>query len=43
VSPKVISKLNPDGTVTSKPMEDMWPFLDRGEFKKNMIIEPLKD
>ena len=43
VAPKVISKLNPDGTVVSKPMEDMWPFLDREEFKKNMIIKPLDE
>ncbi len=43
VAPKVISKLNPDGSVVSKPMEDMWPFLDREEFKKNMIIKPLKE
>jgi len=43
VAPKVISKLNPDGTVVSKPMEDMWPFLDREEFKKNMIIKSLDE
>jgi acetolactate synthase-1/2/3 large subunit len=43
VAPKVISKLNPDGTVTSKPMEDMWPFLDRGEFKANMIVTPMDE
>ena len=25
-----------------KPIEDMWPYLDRDEFKRNMIIEPVK-
>ncbi len=24
----------------SKPLEDMYPFLDRDEFKSNMIIKP---
>ena len=43
VAPRVVSKLNPDGTVTSKPMEDMWPFLDRQEFKENMLVKPLED
>ena len=23
----------------SAPMEDMWPFLDRGDFKRQMMIE----
>lgn len=36
--PKVFSQKNPDGTMTSKPLEDMYPFLDREEFKKNMYI-----
>jgi acetolactate synthase-1/2/3 large subunit len=27
----------------SKPLEDMYPFLDRKEFYKNMIIKPLQD
>ncbi len=39
VAPKVISKLHADGTVEQKPMEDMWPFLDREEFRKNMLIK----
>jgi len=36
--PKVFSQKNPDGTMISKPLEDMYPFLDREEFKKNMFI-----
>lgn len=31
-APKVTSEIQPDGTIISKPMEDMWPFLDRTEF-----------
>lgn len=37
-SPKVASERLPDGTMISKPLEDMYPFLDRDEFKENMII-----
>lgn len=39
--PKVSSEARPDGKMASKPMEDLWPFLDREEFKANMIIPPL--
>jgi acetolactate synthase-1/2/3 large subunit len=30
--PRVTSEIKPDGTIVSKPMEDMWPFLPRDEF-----------
>jgi acetolactate synthase-1/2/3 large subunit len=26
----------PDGSFVSKPLEDLWPFLDREEFEANM-------
>lgn len=42
-SPKVSSEVKPDGKIVSKPMEDLWPFLDRDEFKSNMIIDPLME
>ncbi|MBI5554903.1 MAG: thiamine pyrophosphate-binding protein [Elusimicrobia bacterium] len=42
-SPRVASEKKPDGRMVSKPLEDMYPFLPREEFKKNMIIEPLKE
>jgi acetolactate synthase-1/2/3 large subunit len=29
----------PDGSFVSKPLEDLWPFLDRDEFLSNMISE----
>ncbi|MGA3113149.1 MAG: thiamine pyrophosphate-binding protein [Syntrophobacteraceae bacterium] len=36
-APRVSSVKNEDGTMSSRPMEDMWPFLDREEFKANML------
>jgi acetolactate synthase-1/2/3 large subunit len=37
--PKLNAKKNDDGTFTNKPLEDLEPFLDREEFKKEMIVE----
>lgn len=42
-APKMSSIAKPDGSMVSKPLEDLWPFLDREEFKENMIIEPLEE
>lgn len=42
LGPKPSSISNPDGTFTSKPLEDTYPFLDRKEFLENMIIKPVK-
>ena len=36
--PKLSSERKPDGRVVSKALEDMYPFLDRDEFKSNMLI-----
>lgn len=30
----------PDGTFRPRPLEDMYPYLDRAEFVKNMIVDP---
>jgi len=38
-APKLSSEKRPDGTMVSKPLEDMFPFLDRQEFEQNMIRE----
>jgi len=35
--PKVSSEKLSDGSMVSKPLEDMFPFLDREEFKQNML------
>ena len=41
-APRVSTIQHPDGSITSKPLEDMYPFLDRDEFLSNMIIEPVE-
>lgn len=43
VSPKLSSKKCEDGSMISKPLEDLWPFLDREEFLANMIIPPMDE
>lgn len=42
-SPKLSSEAKPDGRIISKPLEDMYPFLPREEFRTNMIIDPLEE
>ncbi|MBU0502442.1 MAG: thiamine pyrophosphate-binding protein, partial [Candidatus Margulisbacteria bacterium] len=41
--PKLQSQIKPDGSMVSKPLEDLWPFLDREEFRANMIVKPLDE
>lgn len=41
VVPTLMGKKNEDGTVTAKPLEDMYPFLPRDEFYDNMFITPI--
>jgi len=43
MEPKLSSELKSDGRIISKPLEDMYPFIDREEFKKNMIVKILKE
>ena len=38
--PKTSSEKKPDGRMVSKPLEDMFPFLDREEFRSNLLIQP---
>ena len=42
-TPSLSSAQRADGTMYSKPLEDLWPFLPREEFLANMIIEPLPE
>ena len=42
-APRLSSMQRPDGSMVSKPLEDLWPFLDRDEFRSNMIIPTLDD
>ena len=37
-APKTSSRRLPDGRMVSAPLEDMFPFLDREEFVKNMLV-----
>jgi len=41
--PRASSFIKPDGSMGSKPLEDLFPFLPREEFLANMIVEPLED
>lgn len=41
--PRVTSVQRPDGSFVSKPLEDLWPFLDREEFRANMIVPPIAE
>ena len=43
IIPTVASQKKEDGTMVSKPLEDMFPFLDRDEFRRNMIIKPWRE
>ena len=42
-APSLASMQRPDGSMVSKPLEDLWPFLDREEFLENMIVSPLPE
>jgi acetolactate synthase I/II/III large subunit len=41
--PSLSSIRKPDGSMVSKPLEDLWPFLPRDEFLSNMIIAPVEE
>lgn len=41
IIPTVSSKTDEAGRLVSAPIEDMYPFLPRDEFEKNMIIKPI--
>lgn len=43
IIPTVYSIKRPDGKIVSRPLEDMFPFLDREEFRAQMIVAPAED
>jgi len=43
IIPATASMRKDDGTMVSKPLEDMYPFLNREEFLREMIIKPLEE
>jgi acetolactate synthase I/II/III large subunit len=38
--PKLSSKVLPDGSMISSPLEDMYPFLEKKELEENLLIPP---
>ena len=43
IIPTNASLMRGDGSLVSKPLEDMYPFLPRDEFKSEMIINPVNE
>lgn len=43
IVPAASSLRKEDGTMVSKPLEDMYPFLSREEFNREMIVKPLDE
>lgn len=43
VVPAAASVRKDDGRMVSRPLEDMMPFLDRDEFRSNMIVAPVEE
>ena len=41
IIPTVSSRVNADGSMSSRPLEDMAPFLDRDEYLSNLLVEEL--
>jgi acetolactate synthase-1/2/3 large subunit len=42
-APSLSSMRKADGSMVSKPLEDLWPFLPRDEFLSNMVIPPIDE
>ena len=38
--PRAVSYQRPDGSMATRPMEDLFPLLDREEFAANMLVPP---
>ena len=43
IGPRVSSVVRADGSMFSRPLEDLWPFLDRDELRANMIVPTLDE
>ena len=43
IIPTVSSFKKEDGTLVSKPLEDMYPFMEREEFHNEMLIKPIEE
>jgi acetolactate synthase-1/2/3 large subunit len=42
-APRLSSVQRADGSFVSKPLEDLWPFLDRDEFYANMLVPVMEE
>ena len=42
-APRLSSVQRADGSFVSKPLEDLWPFLDRDEFQENMLVPVMEE
>jgi acetolactate synthase-1/2/3 large subunit len=40
--PRLSNVMKPDGTFDNRPIEDMFPFLERKLFKTNMCVAPIE-
>lgn len=43
IVPTSQSMMKPDGTIVSKPLEDMFPYLDRDVLEKEMIVKLMRE
>jgi len=43
LAPRVATAVSAGGGMVSRPLEDLWPFLDREELQENMLIPLLPD
>lgn len=43
IGPRISSVVSKDGSMVSRPLEDLWPFLDREELRSNMLIPTLDE
>jgi acetolactate synthase-1/2/3 large subunit len=43
IIPTVASRVNDDGSMSSRPLEDMYPFLDRKEYKNNLFVKEVDE
>jgi len=41
IIPTVSSRVNLDGSMSSRPLEDMAPFLDREEYRMNLLVDEI--
>lgn len=42
-SPRTSSVVKSNGQIISKPLEDLWPYLEENEFRENMIVKVLEE